>query len=170
LTLFEQSVNIVVGPVVSELVASKQKAKLQKLASQAVLQVALPAIFCSVILSISSEFVLSLLGNGFSEAQGPLIILLLGRAVLMAVGPADTFLSLGGHEKISMRVALFCIVLSIGLMTIGGMIWQAEGIAMASILSELLRKLMYWVSCRHLLEVKSDLLSALFFMTRKSSA
>ncbi|GAB4502306.1 MAG: lipopolysaccharide biosynthesis protein [Anaerolineales bacterium] len=109
------SVNAIVAPLIAELFAQKEFAKLFTLARTATFWMTLPVLALTLFLALAGRFVLGWFGPQFPQAYPALMVLAGGQLVNALTGPVGYLTELTGHQNVSARVYLAAAALALAL-------------------------------------------------------
>lgn len=155
LTLILTAINTIAGTTISELYASKQKDKLEKIFGKTSALGFVMGLPLFLFMMIFPEFILGLFGHEFIAGTSALRILAVGQFINIVVGPTLFILAMTGREKA--LAATVCS--SVGLNVLLGF-WLVgtngvEGAALATAISVAGSNLVMLVLVRHYLGVWS---------------
>ena len=74
-----------------------------------------PTLGLALVMVLAGKYLLALFGSEFSQGQSLLIILAIGIIIRSAIGPAESLLSMTGHQNISVFVLAITLVCNIVL-------------------------------------------------------
>jgi O-antigen/teichoic acid export membrane protein len=134
-------VNMVVAPRYSRLWSEGDINALRRLAkfsTRAVLTLALPVV---MFMSVFSELIIGLFGDGFEQGAQLLVIIAAGQLINVATGSVGFLLNMTGHERDFRRVTLFSGPVSIFCAVWFASTWGAVGAAYATALGLSLQNL-----------------------------
>jgi O-antigen/teichoic acid export membrane protein len=100
-------VNMVVAPRYSRLWHEgdvRAVRRLAKISTRAMLALALPVV---VVMSVFSDFIMSIFGEGFAQAAPLLVIIAVGQLINVSTGSVGFLLNMTGHERDMRNVTLF---------------------------------------------------------------
>lgn len=153
------SINAVIAPLLTDLWVRRERAHLQRLvtlSAQTMLVVSLLVGLMFVL--IGRSFFRFVFGPEFDGCYVPLLILLLGHVMDAALGPAGTLLNMTGHEADTIMgmtwATFFNITLSMVMVPLAGII----GAAIATALSVIAWKILFWWYARKRLGINSSAL------------
>jgi O-antigen/teichoic acid export membrane protein len=115
-------VNMVVAPRYSRLWNEGDVAAMRhlaKLSTRAMLALALPVV---VLMSVFSEFIMGIFGEGFEKGAHLLVIIAVGQLINVATGSVGFLLNMTGHERDMRNVTMFS-----GPVTIVCAVWFTAG-------------------------------------------
>lgn len=101
------AVNMIAGPLISELYYENNKKDLQLLLKKAAWGIFIPTVIIFLISIGFGNWILTLFGLEFSEAYIPFVILMLGQVVNSCTGPVGDIMFITGYQN---QLALLCIV------------------------------------------------------------
>jgi O-antigen/teichoic acid export membrane protein len=78
--------------------------RLAKISTRAMLALALPVV---VVMSVFSDFIMSIFGEGFAQAAPLLVIIAVGQLINVSTGSVGFLLNMTGHERDMRNVTLF---------------------------------------------------------------
>ena len=123
-------VNAVIQPVIVELYANNELARLERSVRATCSMAALPAAgLAGVFLAGGSVLLSSLFGAFYAEAWGLLAIISIGQIVNVGVGPCSVVLMMCGHERVNMIISVAGAVLVLGIGAWMGTVFGAAGVA-----------------------------------------
>ena len=96
-----QSVNYIVGPMISRLHTAGRHAELQRMTTISTWAIMLVTLPLCIGLLILGQFALSLFGSEFTVGYAALFILVLGQTVSALVGPVGLLTSMTGHQHVT---------------------------------------------------------------------
>ena len=96
-----QSVNYIVGPMISRLHTAGRHAELQRMTTISTWAIMLVTLPLCIGLLILCQFALSLFGSEFTVGYAALFILVLGQTVSALVGPVGLLTSMTGHQHVT---------------------------------------------------------------------
>lgn len=158
---FQNSWNIVTGPVLSELHGADRRDALARTAAAASLQAFVPTLALALVLAALAGPVLALFGTAFVAAQGVLWLLLAAAVMNTVFGPADLVLNMCGQDRAALRISLITTLGGVGLMLALGLLHGATGIAAGVLIAVSARKWLFWRTARIRLGLRVDVLGAL---------
>jgi O-antigen/teichoic acid export membrane protein len=151
-------VGLVAPPVVAELHARRDIARLQRALRASATLAGLPGIAMLVLLVVASEPVLGLVyGDFFRQGGGILAILCVERVVFLWVGPSAMVLAMTGHEKALMRITLATGVLTVATVVLGGRLWGFPGVAVGYVVGSSGQQLAAWLAVLRLTGLRTDI-------------
>jgi O-antigen/teichoic acid export membrane protein len=109
------AVNALLGPMSAELLGGDSRAALQRILSHGVLLMTGLAGAAAAGLLVLAPFLLRLFGRDFTDAQGPLAVLLAGQFALGLCGPAGGTLAVAGKNRILVSVMTAAMILDVVL-------------------------------------------------------
>jgi O-antigen/teichoic acid export membrane protein len=168
LTMFQQSVGVVVAPLMAMHASQREAAELKRVVRSAVIQTVVPASMAAVIILLFDDMILQLFGEQFAAAKSFLWVLVIGRLTFMSLGAGEQLLAMAGEERLARWLSLWSLGLGAVLILMGAWIGGAMGVAWATILSVSARKIMFWRACRVHLGIMPDIWTALW-TNRKGS-
>jgi O-antigen/teichoic acid export membrane protein len=161
LNMFQQSIGIVVAPLMAEHASQGEREKLRHVVSSGVLQMVVPGVVVSTVLLLADDAILGLFGVEYLAAKPVLWVLVLGRLLFMSLGAGEQLLTMAGYEKRAMHLSAISLVVGTILIFSGGWVAGAVGVALGAVLGLFLRKLLFWKACHSSLGLAPDVISAL---------
>lgn len=161
LGLFQQSVGVVVAPLMSEHAASGARAELGRVVGAAVIQMMLPASVVGLGICFLAPWILGLFGADYVGGIYVLWALVLGRLVSMGFGDGQRLLTMAGQERRAMILSGWSLVFGIALILCCGLLGQGLGVAIGTGLALSLRQGLFWMACKRALNLRPDIVSAL---------
>jgi O-antigen/teichoic acid export membrane protein len=140
------SINIIAGPKIAEFHSSKSVEKLRRLlqnSNRLILVLTLPVL---TILSVFSEWVLSLFGQDYILAQNALLILLLGQFFNFLFGPLGVYMNMTGKQNKLQRILLLGLLINLVLNVIYIPKYGMIGAAASTVISMVCWKLVATVT------------------------
>ncbi len=130
LTLILTAINTIAGTTISELYASKQKNKLEKIFGKTSALGFVMGLPLFLFMMIFPEFILGLFGAEFVVGTSALRILAVGQFINIVVGPTLFILAMTGHE----RALAAAVCTSVGLnVALGFVLIQSNGVEGAAL-------------------------------------
>lgn len=126
-------VNAVLPPFLAELYAVGKIHKLERLIRTVAGLITIPAIVCTFVLVIfGSEALQLIFGPYYAAAYAYLIILMIGQVINILTGSCYLVLVMSGHKREVFLLTIFSTVLLVITGLVGGYLWGAIGVAIAS--------------------------------------
>lgn len=94
-----QAVNTTLGPMISELYATQQKARLQSLLTSSARGILAFTVMVNLVLAGFGKYILNLFGPDFLAAYEPLLILLAGQTINAATGSVGNLMAMTGYQR-----------------------------------------------------------------------
>lgn len=149
--------NLTMPPVIADLYARGERARLQRALRGAATLAGLPALAVLLLLSVASEPVLGLaFGDFYRDAADILVILSVERLIFVWVGPAGLVLVMTGHERPFMNITLATSVLTVGAVVLGAQIAGFRGVAWGFLVISALHQVLSWYAARRLTGLRTD--------------
>jgi O-antigen/teichoic acid export membrane protein len=149
--------SLVVQPVVAELHATRDMARLQRSVRGAATLAGLPAIAALLLLVVAREPVLALVyGDFFRGGAEVLALLCIERLVFVWVGPSAMVLAMTGHEGILMRITLGTAVVTCITVALGGQWFGFHGVAAGYVAGSTGQQIATWLAVRRLTGLRTD--------------
>ena len=155
------AIGSIAAPMIAEYHASRGRRELQALihrVTRLTLLSTLPLLLGTVALG---RPLLGLFGEQFVSAYVPLLLLSLGMLLSVCAGPAGIVLSMCGHERVNLKIAIFALVLNAALNLPAISAYGIVGAAAVTGGVEALRSLLLWRAARRLVGVDGCAWSAL---------
>jgi O-antigen/teichoic acid export membrane protein len=150
--------SLVVPPVVAELHASRDLARLQRALRGSATLAGLPAIAMLLVFLAASEPVLGLVyGDFFRQGGVVLALLCLERLVFVWVGPSAMVLAMTGHETTLMRITLGTGLLTGLTVVLGSHFWGFHGVAIGYIAGSTGQQIATWYAVYRLTGLRTDI-------------
>ena len=119
-----------------------------------------PTLALALIMVLAGKYLLALFGSEFSQGQSLLIILAVGIIIRSAIGPAESLLSMTGHQNVSvlvLAITLICnIILNITLIPEFGV----TGAAIATTASMIIETFALYVVTKRYLGIQMSVFGA----------
>ncbi len=109
------AVNAITAPMISQLYAQRELARLQRLTTLAARGVLLFALPMAVGILLAGPMLLSWFGPEFVAGYRPLAVLTLAQLATAIIGPVGFLLTMTGHQHLAFRVRVTTCVLNIAL-------------------------------------------------------
>ena len=136
------SVNIIIAPKIAEMFTNGENNKLKTLlqnSNRLILSLSVPVI---AVLAIFSEWILSLFGQDYVQAQQAFLILLFGQLFSSLCGPLGVYMNMTGKQKKLQRLLIFGLFLNVILNIVSipkyGMVGAAASTALSVIVWKVL--------------------------------
>ncbi|MGZ8249555.1 flippase, partial [Methylomagnum sp.] len=110
-----QAVGMNLAPMISELHATQQKARLQELLTYTAYGIFGFTLAVGLVLYALGEPILKLFGAEFTAAYEPMVILMAGQVINALTGTVGSLMMMTGHQTIVARLVAFNTALSLGL-------------------------------------------------------
>lgn len=124
---------------------ANQKTELERTVRVGASLVAIPCLLAALVTVIAPGFVLRLvLGEGYSGAETPLQILIIGQAIFVVTGCCETLLNLTGHHRVVMWITALNVVLLLGAGPWVAARFGASGLALHFAILQSARNLAAW--------------------------
>jgi O-antigen/teichoic acid export membrane protein len=150
--------SLVVPPVVAELHASRDLARLQRALRGSATLAGLPAIAMLLLLVAANETVLGLVyGDFFRQGGFVLALLCIERLVFVWVGPSAMVLAMTGHEAALMRITLATALLTGVTVLLGSALWGFHGVAAGYVAGSTGQQLATWLAVWRLTGLRTDI-------------
>jgi O-antigen/teichoic acid export membrane protein len=151
------ALTLVVPPIVADLYARGEHARLQRLLRGSATLAGIPAVLVAIPCFILSDPLLGVVfGPFFANAGDLLKILCLERLAAVYVGPCVLVLTMTGHERDVLVVVVISGLLSLGAIFVGGLLGGALGIASAFAAAGVVRECLAWWLVWHRLRIRTD--------------
>ncbi len=148
--------NAIVAPMISELYATRNMARLQEVISLAAKATSVVTVVLSVGIVLFRSTVLEAFGSEFTSAEVSLLILLGGQTVNALMGPVGFIMTMTAHQAVAAKViglsALLNIVLNLAFIPR----WGIEGAACATAISTASWNIVLAVMTRKKLGIRSS--------------
>lgn len=151
------ALTLVVPPIVADLHARGEHARLQRLLRGAATLAGIPAVLVAVPCLVLSDSILSVVfGPFFAEAGILLKILCFERLAAVCVGPCILVLTMTGHERDVLVVVVVSGLISLGAILVGGWLGGLLGIAGAFTAAGVIREGLSWWLVWYRLGIRTD--------------
>lgn len=157
---FQQSYNIVIGPILSEHHARGNPGAAEQAARSAAVQIFVPTVLASAVLAAAAPLVLGLFGHEFVAGVPVLYLLIAATVANTAFGPVDMVLNMCSEERLSMHIGVAMLVLAAALIAILGYIGGAVGVAIGVLVSIIARRWLQWLAVERKVGMRIDVVSA----------
>ncbi len=148
------SVNAVFPSVASDLYQRDSLDVLERTYQSVVKWIASLTFLAAVFMGIYAQEILSIFGTSFESATQILLVLLVGRVVLSAVGPCGYLLSMAGQERLETGNVIVVSVLNLCLNVVGVARYGILGAAVATTFSVSVLNLLRVFELHFLLDMK----------------
>ncbi|BBB25455.1 oligosaccharide flippase family protein [Amphritea japonica] len=162
----ESAFLLVTMPLISKGYSSGQD--LKKIISLQTLLVFLAVTVFVVFFFIFGEWLVALFGEGFHDSYKPLVLLSLGYLIGALFGAGPHILMMTGCEKPASIILLFSTVLNVILNLALIPIYGIMGAAVATVVSEILKKSLAYYKLKSLTGIDSSLLTVRYIINRES--
>jgi len=144
-------VNMTVQPVIADLNARQEKARLQKVLRGIATLAGLPAglVLCTYLFA-GAEVLTFIFGHGYEKAYSILVILSIGMFVDVWSGSCALVLVFTGHQRQYMAITLVAGLIACTLIVVAGHYRGVIGVAAAVSIGKLLQNLLTWFMVRRL--------------------
>lgn len=164
---FQQSYNVVAGPIFAERAAAGDQTALAAAAQNATLFTFIPtAVVCSILAVIAAP-VLGLFGPEFAAACPALYVLLAAAVANVSFGQSDLLLTMCNHEKPAMKISLWSTILGVLFIVIGAVLADELGAAIGTFISIAIRKFWFWHVATQKLNIWCDVISTVQTVFKK---
>lgn len=157
ITFGQNAANGIVAPMIAELHAQDEKAKLQRLVTLASWGSTLFALAAALALVLGGKLLLSLFGKEFVGSWTVLAILAAGQVVNAASGPVGYLLNMTGHQDSNARILGWTVGLNVALAVPAILAWGAAGASAATGLMIATKNLWTWWEVRRRLGINSSI-------------
>ncbi len=165
------ALNLTAGGLIARAVSPPQKASLESFLRAGTTAIGMPALVFSLAGIVSPELMLRLLfGPGYEAAATVLPILVIGQVFVVVTGPCGLVLSLTGHERISLQLAIGGFVALVILGPWVALNYGAIGLAWLVTVSVTVISVVTWVQCWRLTGLNTLLELTLAFKPREFMA
>lgn len=152
-------INLIAEPDVARLHAAGQIVQLQQVVTKYARLAFLLAVPVVAVSLIFGDDILELLfGEDYRGGYGPLVILVIGQVINVAMGSVGLLLNMTGHEKAVARGVAVAAMLNVPLNFILIPYWGASGAAFASTVSLVVWNLLLWRQVYRRLGIESTIL------------
>lgn len=137
--------------------------KFQKLAvsnARLGILIALPAAF--IFIFLGEMLILKVFGDVYKAAYGPLVILVIGQVIHVAIGVGGPLLNACGYERKTLIAQIFSAITNIILNIVFIPIWGIEGAAWATFIAILVRKILIWLMTIYYLRIDTSIFGVKF--------
>lgn len=159
ITFGQNAANGIVAPMIAELHAQGEKAKLQRLVTLASWASTLFALAAALALVLGGKLLLSLFGKDFVGSWTVLAILAAGQVVNAASGPVGYLLNMTGHQDTNARILAWTVGLNVALAIPAILAWGAAGASAATGLLIAVKNLWTWWEVRRRLGINSSIVA-----------
>ncbi len=142
------ALNLTAGGLIARAVSPAQKELLESFLRAGTTVIGMPALIFSLAAIVSPVLMLRLLfGPGYEAAASVLPILVIGQVFVVVTGPCGLVLSLTGHERISLQLAIggFAALAILGPWVASN--YGATGVAWLVTISATVISMVTWVQC-----------------------
>lgn len=148
--------NLVIAPFASQLVATKDHARLEKVARALADFTLIPALVAYLAVLLTAPTLLAFVfGSAYRSSAPALIVLCTGQLLNVSAGPAATVLAMTGHQRSVMCLSLAAGALIVTLSVILAPIWGVTGIALAVASATALHGYGSWLLVRRRLAIQT---------------
>ena len=155
------AIGSIAAPMIAECHASRSGAELQALVHR-VTRLTLLATVPLLLGAIAfGRPVLALFGEEFVVAYPPLVLLSIGMMLSVSAGPAGILLSMSGHERVNLKIAVSALLCNVALNIPAISAYGILGAAAVTGGVEAMRSLLLWRAARRRLGVDGSAWSAL---------
>jgi O-antigen/teichoic acid export membrane protein len=148
-------------PRIAQAAALQDRAALQSYSQRATLLTFLASLGALLGFWLFGRFVLGLFGEEFVEGYALLLIIAVAQVLRSSVGPVLPLLTVGGHERESLKVYGASLVIVAPVVMVLAPAWGVEGVGIAVASVIVLSSLALNHRVRHLMGIKPSILSAL---------
>ena len=162
------ALNLTAGGLIAGATDNAQKRALQSFLRAGTTVIGIPALLFSLAAIVAPELMLYLLfGPGYEAAATVLPILVVGQVFIVITGPCGLVLSLTGHERISLQLAVigFAVLFFVGPWTASN--HGAIGLAWLVTISAAAISVVTWLQCRRLTGLNTSLEPSLAIKPRE---
>lgn len=159
ITFGQNAANGIVAPMIAELHAEGDKAKLQRLVTLSSWASTVFAFAAALVLVLGGRLLLSLFGKEFVGSWTVLAILAAGQVVNAASGPVGYLLNMTGHQDANARILAWTLGLNVALAIPAILLWGAAGASAATGLLNAVKNLWTWWEVRRRLGINSSIVS-----------
>jgi len=124
------SINAILGPLISELHTSGDKARLQRILRWSVASGFAVTLAGALVLWLAGEWLLGLFGEAFTVAHPALLVLLGGQLVHAACGSVALLMTMTGHQD---RAAIILVAVAVGNALLNAALIPAFGLVGAAV-------------------------------------
>lgn len=152
-------VNAMVPPIIAELFAQNQLAKLEKTVRKLATFATIAASILTIIFLLGGESILGFIfGDFYKDAKLILVILSLGQLFDTASGSCGLVLIMTGHQKSLLRITAFSAIITISITFVAILLWGLVGSAWASTLGIILSNILIIFTVNRKLGIRTYIL------------
>ncbi|MVO17385.1 oligosaccharide flippase family protein [Rhodobacteraceae bacterium CY05] len=164
---FQQSYNVVSGPIFAEHAATGDHDALAVAAQNATAFTFIPTIVTCAILAFFAEPILSLFGPDFVAVRPTLFVLLATALANVFFGQSDLLLTMCKLEKSAMKISLWSTILGVIFIVTGAILADELGAAIGTFVSVVIRKVWFWRVATQQLNIWCDVISTVETVFKK---
>ncbi|MCB9030489.1 MAG: methyltransferase domain-containing protein [Deltaproteobacteria bacterium] len=155
-----QAIGQIAGPMISEGFAKDSKEELQVVYSKITFWSFIVAFPTIILICVGAPWILSIFGGEFKVATIALIILALGQGSNIFVGPVGFLFTMTGYEKTALKIVFISLLFNVIFNVPAIYYYGANGAAVVTALSILLRSGIMHIKAKELLGINSSILYA----------